>query len=142
MRSFLWKAQERLSRFMYGRYGIDRLYWFLFALWILLSLLSRFPFPAPVQLLLWGLSIALMVIMFFRVFSRNTYKRYAEGQKFDALWNKAAAFFRLQRNRFRDRKTKVYRHCPSCKAVLRFPRIKGSHAATCPRCGTGFDVKV
>lgn len=142
MGRFLWKLREKTARFMYGRYGVDKLYWFLFAIWALLTLLSRMPFHWVAQLCLWAAATATMVFMFFRVLSRNTYKRYREGQAFDAVWNKGVSFFRLQRNRFRDRKTKVYRRCPSCKAVLRFPRVKGTHKASCPRCNRAFTVKV
>ncbi len=142
MRGFFRRMSQRLATFMYGRYGIDNLYWLLFALWLLFNLLSGFPFPPAVRGLFWILSIAALGIMFFRVFSRNIYRRQKEGQAFDTLWNRIVSFFRLQKNRFRDRKTKAYRRCPSCKAVLRFPRIKGTHPATCPKCRSSFTVRV
>jgi uncharacterized C2H2 Zn-finger protein len=77
---------------------------------------------------------ALVVWMFSRMFSRNIAARKRENDKF-------CGFFKLRRNKFRDRKTHVYRKCPSCKAVLRLPKAKGKHFVVCPRCKNRFEVK-
>ena len=78
----------------------------------------------------------------FRALSKNTYRRSIENGKFTAFWERLKRFFKLQKNKIRDRKTHVYRKCPHCKTVLRLPKIKGSHGVTCPRCSSRFDVKV
>ena len=44
-------------------------------------------------------------------------------------------FFVLRKNKFRDRKTHVYRKCPHCKAQIRLPKVKGEHKCACPKCG-------
>ena len=127
---------------MAGRYGFDKLYWALFAVFCLLSLVRLF---MPNALSYWcvtAASLAFLGIAVFRVLSRNTYKRYREGQKFDALWKKITDFFKLQKNRFRDRKTHVYRRCPSCRVTLRYPKVKGKHFSSCPRCGEKITVKI
>lgn len=127
---------------MYGRYGIDKLYYFYFAIYFILVFIGMLTDSAIVYAVTNIASTLLLIYMFFRVFSRNISKRYAEGQKFERVWNKVTSFFKLQRNRLRDRKTHVYRRCKHCKAVLRLPKRKGKHSTTCPRCGRIFNVKI
>ena len=129
---------------MYGRNGSDTLgkflLWCYIAVVLIYSIVSLFiPSTATkvsgiltlVYVLLTG---ALVVLIFHRIFSRNVLKRRQENQKF-------CGFFKLLRNRFRDRKTHVYRKCPKCHAVLRLPKAKGKHAVICPRCRERFQVK-
>ena len=78
--------------------------------------------------------MATVICIFFRTMSRNIAKRRAENQKF-------CNFFKLRKNKFRDRKTHVYRKCPSCKAVLRLPKAKGKHTVSCPKCKNKFSVR-
>lgn len=127
---------------MYGRYGIDKLYYFYFAIYFILVFIGMLTDSAIVYAITNIASTLLLIYMFFRVFSRNISKRYAEGQKFERVWNKVTSFFKLQRNRLRDRKTHVYRRCKHCKAVLRLPKRKGKHSTTCPRCGRIFNVNI
>ena len=129
---------------MYGRNGSDTLGKFLLGCYVavvlIYSIVSLF-IPATatkvsgvltlVYVLLTG---TLVVLIFHRIFSRNVLKRRQENQKF-------CGFFKLLRNRFRDRKTHVYRKCPKCHAVLRLPKAKGKHAVICPRCRERFQVK-
>lgn len=138
------KFKNKLYRFMYGRYGTDTLN--KFYLWAYVILVLAY---AVVSLLMWKaselantivwlaytvLSSALIVLIFFRMFSRNVVKRRRENECF-------CGFFKLIRNRFRDRKTHVYRKCPKCKAVLRLPKAKGKHSVVCPRCRERFSVR-
>ena len=74
--------------------------------------------------------------------SRNVYKRQEENRKFLKLFEKPKKFFELQKCKRRDRKTHVYKKCPSCKNNLRLPKVKGKHTAVCPCCKTRFDVKI
>ena len=129
---------------MYGRNGSDTLGKFLLGCYVavvlIYSIVSLFIPTAATKLsgiltlvyvLLTG---TLVVLIFHRIFSRNVLKRRQENQKF-------CGFFKLLRNRFRDRKTHVYRKCPKCHAVLRLPKAKGKHAVICPRCRERFQVK-
>lgn len=136
------KLKNKLYRFMYGRYGGDTLnkvyLWLYVAVVVLYSvaamLITDAKMTALLSLLYWMVSIALIVLIFFRMFSKNIAKRRRENERF-------CGFFKLQRNRFRDRKTHVYRKCPKCKAVLRLPKAKGKHMVVCPRCRERFRVK-
>ena len=136
------KFKNRLYRFMYGRYGTDTLnkvlLWVYVILVLVYSVVSIFITNSRVSAILMVCylltSILLIVWIFFRQFSRNIQKRRRENEKF-------CGFFKLRRNKFRDRKTPVYRKCPHCRAVLRLPRAKGRHAVICPRCKNRFEVK-
>lgn len=130
--------RERMYRFMQGRYGTDSLNKFLFAIYIALYIVNLFLY----NLIIAFVEIALMVWMFFRILSRNIYKRRAENEKFLKITKKPRDYFALQKSKRRDRKTHVYKTCPACKSNLRFPRQKGKHMAVCPRCARRFEVKI
>lgn len=124
---------------MYGRYGSDTLNKVLLAVYaaevVVFTVLSLFVNPTPLWMSLayFALSMILIFVIFFRMFSRNIQKRRRENDKF-------CGFFKLRRNKFRDRKTHVYKKCPHCKAVLRLPKAKGKHTVICPRCKNRFTV--
>ena len=65
-----------------------------------------------------------------------------ENEKFIQIMDKPKRFFNLQKCKHRDRKTHVYRKCPSCKNNLRLPKEKGKHTVACPCCKHRFDVKI
>ncbi len=127
---------------MYGRYGTDTLnkvYLGIYVAVVLIySVVSLFITDPKISAILTAcyllLTLLLIVLIFFRMFSRNVAKRRRENETF-------CGFFRLLRNRFRDRKTHVYRKCPKCRAVLRLPKAKGKHTVVCPRCKERFRVK-
>jgi uncharacterized paraquat-inducible protein A len=139
------RFRNRLMSFMYGRNGIDKFGRFLFIFYIILVIaqwiISIFV-PQIFSLILSSLIMLLAIYIFFRAFSRNLVKRQAENYKYIQFASKFKTFFLLQKSKFRDRKTHVYKKCPRCKAVLRLKKIKGKHRAVCPRCGNSFDVKV
>ena len=129
---------------MYGRNGSDTLgkflLWCYIAVILIYSVVSLF-IPSTATKLSGILTLCyviltwtLVVLIFHRLLSRKVLKRRQENQRF-------CDFFKLLRNRFRDRKTHVYRKCPKCRAVLRLPKAKGKHAVICPRCRERFQVK-
>ena len=132
------RFKQAMYRFFAGRYGVDALYRFSFVLWLILSIVTVF----TKSTVLYALELILMGWMFFRCLSRNVAKRAEENRKFLAAISRVKNFFRLQKNKWKDRKTHSYRRCPSCRATLRFPKVKGKHSATCPRCKTSFDFTI
>lgn len=123
---------------MYGRYGTDTLSTVLlyvyFAFVLICTVVSIFVRSLWFSIFYYVVATALVVWMLSRMFSRNIAARKRENDKF-------CGFFKLRKNKFRDRKTHVYRKCPSCKAVLRLPKAKGKHFVVCPRCKNRFEVK-
>ena len=129
---------DKLIRFMYGRNGNDKLNQFLFWVYFVLLLANLF----LKSVILWVVELILVALYMFRFLSRNIYRRQTENRKFLKIWNKFTGFFKLQKNKFRDRKTHVYRKCEHCKAVLRLPKKKGKHTVRCPQCNKTFSVKI
>ena len=137
------RFRERLYRFMQGRYGPDqlshRLLWggvIMACFCIVMRMLGWF-WPYLVFNIL---SYAFYFYALYRILSRNTTRRRKEYLRYLALKEKQARFWRLQKSKFKDRKTHVFRHCPHCKAALRLPRKRGGHGVKCPRCSNHFSV--
>lgn len=132
------KFTQKLALFMYGRYGVDELYYGLFGLWIALMLINS----AADSVILAGLTSVVLVWQMFRFFSKNREKRRRENEVFLRFFKPVKSWFVLQRDRIRDRKTARYRKCPKCGAILKLPNKKGKHTTVCPKCSNRFDVRI
>ncbi len=132
------KFKQKLINFMYGRYGIDELYFALFILWMILSVINIFVGSFIVTIIM----TAAAIFMIYRSFSKKHEKRRRENQIFLKAWHPVKNWFKFQRDKFRDRKTSRYRKCPACRAIIKFPYKKGRHTAVCPKCSKKFNVKI
>ena len=132
------RFRERIARFMYGRYGGDNLNNFLLIAVAILMVVNIF----VNSLVMYVVYMVLWCWTFFRMLSRNVYKRRAENEKFMKLWKPIKNELKLMKNKHRDRKTHVYKKCPKCKAVLRLPKQKVKHTVKCPKCSERFEVKI
>lgn len=137
MQNFFQKMRYKMATFMYGRYGNDELTKFLMIAAIILMVISWLPKLGWVYFL----AAALLVWSLTRSFSRNLNRRRQEREKYLKLRKPIVNFFKLQRNKWRDRKTHIYFKCHKCKAVLRVPRGKGSIIVTCTRCQERIEKK-
>lgn len=133
---------EKLSRFMYGRYGSDSLNKALFWVYLAVVVVNLF-FRSYI------LSVLAMVVgglFIFRALSKNIYKRSAENRKYCEIKDKITAFFNRTFKRssdiFERDREHVFRKCKQCGAKLRLPRKKGNHVVRCPRCGKLFNVHI
>lgn len=86
--------KEKLQRFMYGRYGLDSFGKFTIIVSLVLMLLANFV-PARLGSVLSLLCWALLIYTYFRMFSRQTYKRACENQAYLAKTAKVRTFLRL-----------------------------------------------
>ena len=127
----------KMFNFLQGIYGIDELYKFLFILFWIIAILGIF-LRNPIIYLL---EMLICIFMIYRLFSRDIYKRQSENMKYLKLRDKVKEKIKLQKRKWNDRKTHIYRRCPNCKAEIRLPRKKGKHVCTCPSCKKDFDVK-
>ena len=121
-----------------GRYGIDPLNRTLLIVALVFSIASTL--TRSIQILsaiLSGLSLALLVIMLLRTFSRNFEKRQQELQRYFSITDR----IRACPQRMRDRRNYKYLSCPQCMQKLRVPRGKGRLRVTCTRCGNRFETK-
>ena len=79
-----------------------------------------------------------MIHMYFRVFSRNVNKRYAENQKFLNARYEWTIKAERRKKRFAQRKQYKFFKCPMCKQEVRVPRGHGKICITCPKCREQF----
>lgn len=126
--------REKLYRFMSGRCGMDELAraesWLVLAL-LLVGLITRFGVISLIAL-------ALMVHMYFRVFSRNTAKRYAENQRYVNFRYRCVVKWDKWKKRMAQHKTHRFFKCPTCKQKVRVPKGRGRIEITCPKCREKF----
>ena len=144
MKKFLNNLALNFQRFMQGRYGADRLHRVL--TWVCLAILIVSIFIArtadiKIYYAVLLLGLAVLVFSFYRVFSKNIEKRRKENERWLSFENKVKKHFRILRDRWKFRKTHVFKKCPKCKAVLRLKRIKGTHSVTCPHCNENFKIR-
>lgn len=125
---------NRFRSWMMGRYGTDALTFALLICYAVLYLLAQALRFAP---LAW-ISLIPFVFCFYRMFSRDTSRRYRENQMFLKYWNPVLGRFRRFAADVRDRRTHRYFKCPNCSGKLRVPRGKGKIRITCPLCKTEF----
>lgn len=125
---------------MYGRYGIDSFGKCTIGIGLLAIILAGFTnnrAGSILSLIAW----VCIIYSYFRMFSRNTYKRATENQAYLAKTYKLRCFFARQKNMIAQRKTHHIYKCPSCKQKIRVPRGKGRIEIRCPKCSTTFIKK-
>ena len=133
--------KEKLVRFMQGRYGVDTISKFLLVLGLVVVLLSSFFAGKTVGTICYVLGWVLIIYCYFRMFSKNVTKRYAENQSFMARTYKIRCFFQRQKNMFKQRKAYHIYKCPGCGQKIRIPRGKGKIEVRCPKCSNTFIKK-
>lgn len=130
--------KERLIGFMSGRNGADALANALFIVYLVLFLINLFVRSYIISII----QLVTVGYIFFRMMSRNIYKRQIENRRFCSIGRAIKGFFSLSKSKWRDRKTHIYYKCPHCKKTLRLPKIKGKHTVKCPCCKEKFDINV
>ena len=126
--------REKFRRFMQGRYGADQLSRFLTAVCLILVILNIFIHSS----ILVCLVLAILAYCYYRMFSRDYNRRYAENQKFLTWQNKLKYKWNTWKRDMADRKTHHIYKCPSCGQKIRVPKGKGKIIVTCPKCRTEF----
>lgn len=129
--------KEKFYRFMAGRYGTDNLNRFILAVFAVLLLANIF-IKGTAHTFIMIICIALLVICYVRMLSKNINKRYSENEKY--LHFKRQLFTKLKnvKERFVQRKDYKFFTCPNCKATLRVPKGRGKIKIVCRRCGNSF----
>ena len=103
------KFCDKLARFMWGRYGIDGLYYGLLVTYCVTLFVQRFIKIDALKAVISLIGIAALAFMIFRVFSKNIAARRKENEKFMRIWTKIKNFFILQKNKIRDFKHYTYK---------------------------------
>ena len=141
------KLRYRFALFMQGRYGTDQLSRFVSVVvialivleWIVNTLkIHAFPGMMTLMRLVGIVNAVLLFLIYFRTFSRNIPRRYAENQKYLAVRGRVLSFFGRTKHRASQRiEYHIYR-CPQCSQKIRIPRGKGRIMVRCPKCSTEF----
>ena len=150
--------RNRFMNFMTGRNGTDETYIAMLVVYGIMAIVNLFVRSRIFSLIMW----AWLILAFLRFFSRNIPARQKENavllnlitkiknrdfsrdpfsvkvKKESKLKKKINKYTRM----FKERKTHVFRNCPSCKATIRLPRKKGTHTVCCPKCSRDFEVKI
>jgi len=131
------KFKDKLQRFMYGRYGPDNLYNFLFGLYIFIIIINLF-INSRILLLIEPL---IVFIIFYRFFSKKIYKRSRENQIYLKFKRKILKPFKNIKRNFSDNEH-IYRKCHKCKTTLKLPLPykRGIKHAKCPSCKSRVTV--
>lgn len=129
--------KQRLLRFMAGRNGNDAFNRFLLVLILALMLLSLF-LPSGLSRITYFLTVVLLGYSYFRMFSRNIYKRQTENAWYWEKRSRVVSSVRLLKERWLQRKDYRFFSCPSCRTTLRVPKGKGQIKIVCRKCGSSF----
>lgn len=128
---------EKFRRFMIGRYGADQFSQFLIHLAVVCVVLSLF-----LRSSVWNVVIfALIIFAYYRVFSKNHQKRYAENQKFLQVKGRFTSWFQKKKYLLGQRKDFRIYTCPGCGQKIRIPKGKGKIMVRCPKCSVEFEKK-
>ncbi len=126
--------KEKLQRFMVGRYGVDDFSKFLLGTALALCILDIF----IDNVILNSWFFVIIIYAYFRIFSKNTMKRYQENLKFLQIKNKVLSKWNSEKSIMKQRKTHHIYKCPTCQQKIRIPKGKGRICITCPKCKTEF----
>lgn len=130
--------RDKISRWMFNRYGIDKLSYALIITYGVIAILNMFVRSTIIN---YG-SVLIIVYLLFRMTSKNITKRRIENSLFEKYFNPIKAFFQLEKRRIREIKTYRFRKCPNCKLVLRLKKKTGIHKVDCPRCHRELSVRI
>ena len=134
MRNFF----SRIAAFMQGRYGMDKLNYFILVIAGVLYTVNLFVRNTILMVVI----LLILVLVFFRALSKNVTKRLYENRRFTDIFTGIADFFKRQYMKIRDFKTHRYVRCPYCKAQLRLKKRTGVQRIHCPKCGQDFKKNI
>ena len=141
---FFQRMGMAVARFMYGRNGVDQLnralaaaYLILFFVGMLISNLLKSDALAYVFTVLENI---LVIILLFRTFSKNLYKRRAENQRWVNWWWRVKSNNAGAKARHADKDHKYF-NCKQCNTICRVPVGKVKIIITCPKCKAQIQAK-
>ena len=122
------KYYNRINKFMHERYcRIDEFYKFLFILYVIILIINLFLNLKILSLI----NLLIFIYTTYRLFSKNTSKRYAENLKYLKIKQKIKNIFTKNKNY-----NNIYKKCHYChtKLKLPIPERKGIKQVICPKC--------
>lgn len=134
------RFKEKLAQFMYGRRGTDDFSRFLLITTLVMIVLSWI-FGGAFGTVFWTLGLACLVYCYYRILSRDIYKRQKENTWYLQKKSAFTTWLRSLKDRWQQRKDYRFFRCPSCRTLLRVPKGKGKIQLTCRKCGNRFERK-
>lgn len=122
---------NKTKKFMQGRYGIDELSNLLFCLYTITIILDIFLSSIWLSLT----EIILVIIILYRLFSKNIYQRNEENRKYLEIKKELIKPFNIIIKNINDN-SHIYKKCPKCKTTLKLPipYKRGFKHTRCPIC--------
>jgi hypothetical protein len=129
--------REKINNLFLGRQGMDEFSKFLCwagCAWIALACLVTALLKGFLSSLCFFLGSFMLIMAFFRAFSRNLPQREMENNLYLQYLARKQREKLAAKDRRSQRKDYVFFKCPGCKQYLRVPRGKGKIHINC-RCG-------
>ena len=126
------KFVYKLQKFMMSRYGPDDLYQFLLYCYIGLFILDLFVNSKILNIL----ELSVVIILFYRFFSKNISRRRKENQQYLKIKRQFLKPFQSLKRNYQEKDVYVYKKCSKCKTTLRLPlpSKRGIQHVKCPKC--------
>ncbi len=129
--------RQRMTRFMYGRYGNDQLSKLYLGLAIVCLIVNLFTDLA----IFYVAGLLLLIYSIYRSFSKDISKMAAQNQKFlNWRYQRIVKYNNTKKHLAQSKEYRFYK-CPGCKQKVRVPRGRGKIAITCPKCHAEFIKK-
>ena len=132
---FNWR--NKLQQFMEGRNGNDEFSRATLMLALIMFLINIFVKTS----FFYFIALVLVIYTYFRFFSRNTYARSRENEKYLEFTYKLRTMPAKMKKRQEQSKYYRFFSCPNCHQKVRVPKGKGKIQITCPKCRTTFIKK-
>ena len=126
--------RRKINQFMQGRYGVDDLNRVLMYLSLVLIVLTLFIHHRALSII----TALSLVLLYFRMLSRNITARYRENQLFLNKTEGIRNWIARQKYELSQRKEYHIYKCPGCGQKVRVPRGKGKIMVRCRKCGNEF----
>ena len=134
MKKFIYNLINKIRGFLYGRNGFDDLAKHTMIASIIVFLIYGFWPQGLVKFIFSVISYTLMGYSYFRILSKNIYKRVQENKKY-------LGAIKITKTRWQQRKTHKFFRCPKCKTWLRVPKGRGKITITCVKCSNKFEKR-
>lgn len=131
--------RQRLAKWMMGRNGMDALNRLLSVLTLILLIVSMFVHGYAARIL-WSLAVVGLIVIYFRMLSRNVYRRQQENGAYLRQKYKITSAWRGAVDRWHQRHDYRFFKCPSCRTRLRVRAARArsiSSAANAARPSSG-----
>ena len=132
--------RQRFAKWMMGRNGMDALNRLLSVLTLILLIVSMFVHGYAARIL-WSLAVLGLIVVYFRMLSRNVYRRQQENGAYLRQRYKVTSAWRGAVDRWHQRRDYRFFKLSVVPDASARARGKGKINIVCRKCGTSFQRK-